>query len=198
MSHYLIWQCLAILLLITNSYGNNTSLSASVQDNTTIPNSSQDNNTIIPSSSQNISHSSAQPIIFFPPIIVDTPSPSPSPKIIATILSGPIREPITSTTEFLLHSVTLVLTHFSGAFITAPYIRISGTLTVDFSNYDPTFTGSIQTFSSAPEGTFSNIYLTGLNDCRAAELGTAGEIYVTNTCTTTTTIINNGFTFRLF
>lgn len=83
----------------------------------------------------------------------------------------------------VINSLTVLLpTALQGALITAPIISVSGTLTLDFSQYDGD-TSSFQLFSSAPEGSFTEIVVQGVDSCVTAEMGMAGQVIMQNTCT---------------
>ena len=56
---------------------------------------------------------------------------------------------------------------------------MSGVLTLDVSNSSEL---DIQLFSSAPEGSFSEIILIGADECAVANLGKAGELYISDPC----------------
>jgi len=95
------------------------------------------------------------------------------------------------TIQISVDTVTLVLPpNFSGPFIKAPSAKLSGTLTVDFSNFEPDFAGSLSLFDAALSGSFDYIEVIGLNTCSRGTLGKAGELYVIGTCTLNTGNVN--------
>ena len=69
---------------------------------------------------------------------------------------------------------------FDGALISAPIIYLSGTLTVDLSNYQG-FEGIIALFQGQLEGDFADLNVIGL-ECVSATLE-QGDLFVLHTCT---------------
>jgi hypothetical protein len=96
-----------------------------------------------------------------------------------------ITEPTTVNITLQVNSLTVRLpSHWSGSFIRGPSIKLSGTLYLDLTELDSSFEGVITLFDAAAEGSFDQLVLIGSNSCSTAELGTAGEIFVINTCST--------------